>query len=97
MVQIHFKKSKCDQFGMGSDIVLGKTGLDLCPVTAILHCSSRQSVWSILAGLTQHIITKAWFVKRIRNILNNIGLPEQHYAGHSFRIGAAATAALVGS
>ena len=37
MVQIHLKRSKCDQFGAGSDIVVGRTGEDVCPVTAILE------------------------------------------------------------
>ncbi len=36
MVRVHLKRSKCDQFGKGADIILGKTGLSLCPVTAIL-------------------------------------------------------------
>lgn len=36
MVRVHLKKSKTDQFGDGADIVLGKTGLTLCPVAAIL-------------------------------------------------------------
>ncbi len=36
MVRIHLKRSKCDQFGTGADIILGKTGLPLFPVTAIL-------------------------------------------------------------
>ncbi len=36
MVQIHLKRSKCDQFGAGSDIVVGVTGKALCPVTAIV-------------------------------------------------------------
>ena len=35
-VKIHLKKSKCDQFGAGADILLGCTGCDLCPVTAIV-------------------------------------------------------------
>ncbi len=36
MIQIHLKKSKCDQFGMGADVIVGKTGNALCPVAAIL-------------------------------------------------------------
>ena len=36
MVKIHLKKSKCDQFGTGADILLGRTGCPLCPVAAIL-------------------------------------------------------------
>ena len=31
-VQFHLKKSKCDQFGKGTDIVMGVTDDSLCPV-----------------------------------------------------------------
>ena len=30
MIRVHLKKSKCDQFGKGSDIILGRTGSLLC-------------------------------------------------------------------
>ena len=35
---IHFflKQSKCDQFGTGVEVFVGKTGKSVCPVTAIL-------------------------------------------------------------
>ena len=36
MVRVHLKQSKTDQFGRGADIVLSKTGKDLCPVATIL-------------------------------------------------------------
>ena len=35
MVSIHLKKSKCDQFGAGVDIILGRLGQDLC---MIIYC-----------------------------------------------------------
>ena len=38
MVRIHLKRSKCDQFGVGANIILGRTGQSLCPVTAICFC-----------------------------------------------------------
>ena len=41
-------------------------------------------------------MTKPRFVTQIRDILCTIGLPQLHFAGHSFRIGAATTAAAVG-
>lgn len=41
-------------------------------------------------------ITKPWFIDQIRELLHSIGLPQHQYAGHSFRIGAATTAALAG-
>ena len=37
MVQFHLKVSKCDQFGAGSNIIVGRTGSAVCPVTAILR------------------------------------------------------------
>ena len=36
MVQFHLKQSKCDQFGSGSDVIVGATGARLCPVTAMV-------------------------------------------------------------
>jgi len=36
MVKIHLKKSKCDQFGKGADIILGRNHTALCPVAAVL-------------------------------------------------------------
>ena len=38
-------------------------------------------------------ITKPWFVAQLRGILAAVGLPQGQFAGHSFRIGAATTAA----
>ena len=35
MVKIHLKKAKCDQFGKGADIILGRTQKELCPVAAL--------------------------------------------------------------
>ena len=51
MVQIHLKRSKCDQFGSGADIILGRTGVNLCPVTSPVHQSPRRSTRVILSGL----------------------------------------------
>ena len=36
MVKFHLRKSKCDQFGTGADVLLGRSGYQLCPVAAIL-------------------------------------------------------------
>ena len=41
-------------------------------------------------------VRKPWFVEQLRSILSSIGAPQHQYAGHSFRIGAATTAALAG-
>ncbi len=41
-------------------------------------------------------LTKAVFTHKIRGVLQAIGLPYQNFAGHSFRIGAAAAASRAG-
>jgi len=40
--------------------------------------------------------TKAEFTKEIREVLRALGLPQDQYVNHSFRIGAAMAAALAG-
>ncbi len=41
-------------------------------------------------------VVKSWFVNQIREVLGTLGVPQHDYAGHSFRIGAATTAAMAG-
>ena len=97
-VKIHLKKSKCDQFGKGLDVYLGQTDLDLCPVTALLaYIETRGSgPGPLFVDSSQARITKLWFIGQFRDVLATACLPQQEYAGHSFRIGAATTAASVG-
>ena len=96
--KIHLKKSKCDQFGKGVDVYLGRTDLDLCPVTALLaYIETRGSgPGPLFVDSSQARITNPWFIGQFRDVLATAGLPQQEYAGHSFRIGAATTAASVG-
>ena len=98
MVRFHLKRSKCDQFGTGADIIVGSTGLPLCPVTAILkYIAVRGPAAGVFfrRAATQSAL-KAWFIDQLREILTAVGLPRQQYAGHSFRIGAVTTAAIAG-
>ena len=41
-------------------------------------------------------MTRAYFVGKVREVLPDLGLSEQNYAGHTFQVGAAMTAAMVG-
>ena len=36
MMKVHLRSSKCDQYGKGADVFVGKTGNALCPVAACL-------------------------------------------------------------
>lgn len=98
MIQIHLKRSKCDQFGVGSDIVVGRTGTTTCPVTALLQYIAVRGdrPGPFFLDKSGSPVIKAWFVGHIRTALRALGLPQGDFAGHSFRIGAATTAALMG-
>ena len=92
MVMKHFK---CDQFGVGANIILGRTGQSLCLVTAIVIIrGSGPGVF--FQRLQAQVVTKAWFIDQLRSILSAVGVPQHLYAGHSFRIGEATTAAMAG-
>ena len=98
MIQIHLKTSKTQQFGPGVDVVLGTTGTTLCPVTAMVQYIAERGSQPgpFFLNPTKTTLTKAQFISRIRSILQLLGLPHCDYAGHSFRIGAATTAASMG-
>ena len=95
MVRIHLKR---DQFGAGTDVILGRTHNPLCPVAAILNFMAvrQASPGPFFVETGGRTITKSWFVGEIRIILTSLGLPQHQYAGHSFCIGAATSAALAG-
>ena len=98
MVCIRLKQSKCDQFGKGVDIFVGRIYTDICPVTEILQYVALHGPAPGLLFIFDDgpPLTKAVFIKRVREALVSMGLNPQDYAGHSFRIGAATTAAQVG-
>ena len=92
------QQSKTDQFSHSANIVLEKTGRELCPVATVLSYvvshGTRQGPFFIIS--MGKPLTKQQFVAGIRNILDSIGFPPSDYAGHSFRIGAVTSAALAG-
>ena len=95
---VQLKRSKTDQLGKGIDIYIGKTDDPLCPVTATMaYMAIRGPTPGAFFKLSNgHPLTKSAFTSKIRAGLQAIGLPESDFAGHSFRIGAATTAANAG-
>ena len=77
MLRIHLKKSKCDQFGVGSDIIVGRTGSMLCPVAAMLSFIAIRgdSPGLFFIDSDKRAFTKSQFVSEMRSILNMAGLP----------------------
>ena len=97
-VKIHLKTSKCNQFGKGADIILGRTHTHLCPVAALTSfmVNRGSDPGPFFTDSTGTALAKAQFVQAIREILSSVGLPQHQYAGHSFRVGAATSAAMAG-
>ena len=95
---VNIKASKTDPFRQGVTIYLGRTDNDLCPVAALAaYLASRASTpgpfFRFLSGAP---LTRSAFVSRVSHTLSAGGIDPSKYSGHSFRIGAASTAAARG-
>ena len=98
MVKLNLKTSKTDPFRKGVEIVLGRTNNALCPVTALLsYLAVRGSGPGFLFLFADgRPLTKQRFITKVREALASFGVDPCHYAGHSFRIGAATAAGACG-
>ena len=98
MIKVHLKVSKCDQFGRGVNVFVGHTEDDLCPVVAVLNYIAQRGEQSgPFFCFSDHTpLTKARFITKVREALAAAGVDCSSYSGHSFRIGAATTAAQAG-
>ena len=96
MVQITLKKSKTDPFRQGVTIVLGATGNDLCPVQALFAYLMMRggAPGPLLMHRDSSRLTRSYFVSKTRTALSELGYCNTNrFSGHSFRAGAATTAA----
>lgn len=98
ILQIKLKASKTDPFRQGIDIHIGKTNNALCPISATLnYLAVRGTEPGLLFTYSDHSpLTKSKFTESFRMLLSQAGLNSCQYAGHSFRVGAASTAAARG-
>ena len=97
-LEIHIKQSKTDPFRRGVQLYVGRTGTDLCPVAAVLSYlvvrgTGPGPLFKFEDG--RHL-TRSRFVEVVREGLQKAGLDSKDYCSHSFRIGAATTAASKG-
>ena len=97
-ITVRIKASKTDPFRKGTRIYLGATGTDLCPVAAILDYMVRRGnhPGPMFQFQDHRPLTRARLVTELREALHTSGYDSHNYAGHSYRIGAATTAALCG-
>ena len=95
LIRINIKASKTDPFRKGVAIFLGRTHNDICPVAAILgYLALRgQRPGPLFQFSDRRYLTRSRFVDYVRTALQQAGIDSAVYSGHSFRIGAATTAA----
>ena len=96
-LKIHIKCSKTDPFRSGCDIYLGKGNSDLCPLAAIssyLHVRG-EAPGPLFLFRDGRPLSRQILASKVQHILHSAGYSGT-YSGHSFRIGAATTAAACG-
>ena len=97
-LQVHLKASKTDPTRQGVDPFIGRTYNALCPVVAMLKYlairgCSEGPLFRLQDGSP---LTRPHLVDKVKATLRKAGVDPTHYSGHSFRIGAATTAAARG-
>ena len=97
-ISLFLSKSKTDPYSKGITLFVGATGSLLCPVAAVLaYLAIRPSTPGPLFLLSSGVpLTRETFVTWLKQGLLSAGIDSSGYNGHSFRIGAATTAARVG-
>ena len=95
---VHLQTSKTDPFGAGVTLHLGSTGDILCPVAAVLgYLAIRPSSPGPLFLFNDgSVLSRPRLVQALHQALRAAGVDDSRFSGHSFRIGAATTAARVG-
>ena len=95
---VTIKGSKTDQTRQGITLVVGRTGNDLCPLAAMLPylVLRGNELGPLFRWKNQKGLAREELVSKLRQVLRRAGVECSRYSGHSFRIGAATTAAARG-
>ncbi len=97
-MEVHLKSSKTDPFRQGISLFIGKVPSQLCPVSAMLsYLRVRGNKDGPLFRFHDgRPLARQRLVLAVKGALDVAGVNPGHYSGHSFRIGAATTAAARG-
>ena len=97
-VMVRIKSSKADPFRVGVTVYLGRTDQELCPVAAVLDYIARRGTYAgpLFIYENGQPLTRNSLVREVRSALLAMGINATRYSGHSFRIGAATSAAAAG-
>ncbi|KAM4045102.1 uncharacterized protein ACNLHF_008919 isoform 3-T3 [Anomaloglossus baeobatrachus] len=96
-VQMRIRRSKTDQGGLGSWVVLQPVQGHTCPlriITEYLACRTEGQVF--LSHIDGSPLTRFQFISVLRKCLAVVGVPPGDFGTHSFRIGAATEASRAG-
>ena len=98
VLKIHLKRTTCDQLDRGVHVFVGHTNDPIYPVAAVLSYMVQRGTMDgpFFVQSDGTPLLKSYFVSTIREVLQAVRLPYQQFAGHSFCIGAATTAAKAG-
>ena len=98
MLQIAIKGSKTNQLRQGVNIVVGRTSSHICPVKSVVAyiASRRFDPGPLFCHRDGSPLTREQLVSNLRATLAAAGVDYRNFSGHSFRIGAASTAAAKG-
>lgn len=96
-ITVQIKQSKTDPFREGTSLTIAKSKSHVCAVEALreylLQRNPENGQEPLFTLKTGEALTRTVVNSNLRSLLLCLGYKEKHYAPHSFRIGAATTAA----
>ena len=98
VIRVRIKASKTDPFRVGTDIFMGRTDNDLCPVAAVLAFMALRGPGPgpFFRFSDGKPLTRSRLVAKLKESIQAAGVNCAAYSGHSFRSGAATTTASQG-
>jgi len=95
VLKINIKQSKTDPFRQGVQVYLGATNTEVCPILGILPYLAQRGAQPGPLFLTENGqgLTRQSFCTALNSVLSELPVNCNWYNSHSFRIGAATTAA----
>ncbi|XP_061175615.1 uncharacterized protein LOC133184543 [Saccostrea echinata] len=97
---ITLKRSKTDPFRKGIQICLFQSDQTVCPVKSMLKYLNLRRKWyncvmssALFTDESGNPLSRHFFITKLKQILKLLGLDDENFNGHSFRIGAATSAA----
>ncbi len=98
-IRVRIKESKTDRLRKGAFVTLGRGEGRICPVKALLNFMviRKAGPGPFFVDARNRGLTRKVFVEEVKKALVSEGMSDKGISGHSFRIGAAMTAALNGA